>query len=137
MILFVGDKPSPSMERNAPAFRGARCEKRLISWIHYIMGYTPLHEALGLGYVLHAAVVLNRVESRLERTAAYCSERGFPIIALDNNASKDLADLGLEHFKLPHPSGRNRKLNDEAWVLSQLDAAKNYVESKGFGESFR
>ncbi len=49
------------------------------------------------------------------------------IIALGNKVSEVLTLAGINHFKMPHPSGLNRKLNDPKYVHEQLQACKNYL----------
>lgn len=52
---------------------------------------------------------------------------GAPIIALGNNASKALENIA--HFKLPHPSGRNRQINDKAFIDQRLADCIKYIQS--------
>ena len=58
-----------------------------------------------------------------------CTEAVRPdkYVALGNVASGALRRLGLDHFKLPHPSGRNRLLNDPSFIREQLEACRAYV----------
>jgi len=42
---------------------------------------------------------------------------------------KTLKSLGCEHFLMDHPSGLNRKLNDEKYVKSILKACKDYIHN--------
>lgn len=55
------------------------------------------------------------------------------IIALGNLASGALNKLGVHHFKMPHPSPRNRLLNDKTFETNILDECKHYL--KGTNES--
>jgi|TARA_A100001388_G_C28769974_1_gene503210 hypothetical protein len=48
------------------------------------------------------------------------------VIALGNVASEALSKIGVEHFKLPHPSGLNRKLNDKKYVNKVLKECYEY-----------
>lgn len=50
------------------------------------------------------------------------------ILALGNAVSVTLLRLGISHYRLPHPSGLNRKLNDKRYVHEQLVACKNYLK---------
>lgn len=49
------------------------------------------------------------------------------VIALGGFASQVLHKLGVEHFKLPHPSGRNRLLNDRNYEAEQLKLCREYL----------
>jgi hypothetical protein len=49
------------------------------------------------------------------------------IIALGNAPSSALHDMDINHFKLPHPSGLNRQINDPRFVDEQIVACKYYL----------
>ena len=50
------------------------------------------------------------------------------VVALGNEAKKYLLKAGInEFFILPHPSGRNRKLNDAEFVKKTLDQCRDYI----------
>lgn len=113
MILFVGDTPS---KRTHPtiAFRGAACEARLAHWIALVAFDEPF-------------ILINRTDIEFDRTLTMCLTTGVTIIALGLHARKALGSVG--HFMLPHPSGRNRLLNDKVWLASQLHLCKNYIKA--------
>jgi hypothetical protein len=132
MILFVGDKPSSKMKPGAKAFQGAACEARLKEWAEYLTGYsrleTIIRESKPFGYNREYWTVNandGNFESYLETARKYPDI----VVALGNNASDSLTKLGTPHFKLPHPSGRNRQINDKEYIQSRLNACKSYIES--------
>tara|TARA_R100000278_G_scaffold103436_1_gene79847 strand:+ start:266 stop:655 length:390 start_codon:yes stop_codon:yes gene_type:complete len=49
------------------------------------------------------------------------------VVALGGFASDALSKIGIDHFKLPHPSGLNRQLNDKAFVDKVLYECKKYM----------
>jgi hypothetical protein len=51
-------------------------------------------------------------------------------IALGNEAAKVLDKHKLSYFKLPHPSPRNRKLNNEDFIDSELAECYDYLKGK-------
>jgi uracil-DNA glycosylase len=115
VIIFVGDKPSPRMKPGAKPFQGAACEARLKAWI----------KALGLKRYDYTIVNSGDMDFDIYMTTdriAYYSD----YIALGNNASKALRDI--PHFKLPHPSGRNRQINDEALINEKLKKCKEWLK---------
>jgi len=60
----------------------------------------------------------------------YTISKGYnKVIALGNVASEALAKINIDHFKLPHPSGLNRKLNDKVYVQKVLSECKEYYEN--------
>lgn len=110
MIYFVGDKPSKLMKPGAEPFQGAKCEARLNEWIKAV-SYDQ------------AVIIINQVDYLYMWFWA-----GDIYIALGNNASKKLGNL--PHFKLPHPSGLNRQINDEAFIATKLAECKAYIDQR-------
>ena len=48
------------------------------------------------------------------------------IVALGNVASNALNKIGLKHFKMPHPSGLNRQLNNKEFMNDRLNKLSTY-----------
>jgi hypothetical protein len=72
---------------------------------------------------------LKKSEYELERLKLDLS--GFTqVVALGNTAADALDRLGIVYFKLPHPSPRNRKLNDKTYINALLRNCKDYLENK-------
>jgi uracil-DNA glycosylase len=112
-VIFVGDKPSSKNLSIDIPFVGASCFPRLINWIKFISPdyYLTFNSQLDLD--------LNKV--------AQLEKNNFKVIALGNNAHKKLKNCGINHFTLPHPSGLNRKINDDNYIKNVLQLAKQYV----------
>jgi hypothetical protein len=119
MIIFVGDKPSPRMKPGAKPFEGAACEKRLMAWIEQLVKRRPVWRDCELH---------NRIDERFEFHKARALYFGYHLIALGNNASKALK--GIPHFKLPHPSGRNRQINDKEFIKKKLLECKKWLKEQ-------
>ena len=49
------------------------------------------------------------------------------VIALGNVASDSLKKLDIIHFKMPHPSGLNRQLNDKEFEKKKIKECYNYL----------
>jgi hypothetical protein len=49
------------------------------------------------------------------------------IICLGSESSKVLYRHDVDHFKLPHPSPKNRQLNDKRAVEQELKSCKQYL----------
>jgi len=49
------------------------------------------------------------------------------IVALGERVSSILSKNSIAHFKLPHPSGLNRKLNDRTFVEKTLIECRKYI----------
>lgn len=130
MIIFVGDRPSKSMEPGANPFVGAKCRPRLNEWIDHMFPASAQHYFNYGGYLTLYKIVNQCDYTEIEfQLATNCI-----FIALGNNASKKLRFT--PHFKLPHPSGRNRKLNDKKNIQDLLDACKSYIETELKKKSF-
>ena len=51
------------------------------------------------------------------------------VIALGGYVSKTLNTLGIEHYTLPHPSPRNRMMNDQNKVNEILKDCKEWLKA--------
>lgn len=104
-VLIVGDSPSQFNTDTNVAFKGAKCEARLKEWIDYL-GIKP--------------TLINRTCENFEYWVRLYKTSKEPIIVLGNNAEQAVKRMGAEYFKLPHPSGRNRQLNDKKFIEVKL-----------------
>ena len=112
-IIFVGDEPGRLNLNKDIAFVGAKSFETLISWIKTIQPdyYVCLNS--------HTPENLDKIN------ALYNAD--FKVVALGNKASNRLKKLNIEHYKLPHPSGLNRQLNDVAKLNLDLKHCKYYI----------
>lgn len=127
MVIFVGDAPSSKNNSPEVPFVGTQSYKRLLEWIWE------------LDVDLNHVVLANKRNVKkndgkvwefisIDLPGYYVgigSEDKF--IALGKNASEYLKDLKIEHFTLPHPSGRNRVLNDSKKTRKILKECKEYL----------
>lgn len=130
-VLFVGQNPT-SHQAADTAFEGTQSGKRLDAWIAY----------LGIKSVvlINAATKTGRVTladaDRVHVLSAILKYTPDKVIALGSYASRVLKTCSVDHFCLPHPSGRNRKLNDKMWVNAQLSLCKAWLSDvKGIASS--
>lgn len=113
-VCFVGDSPSNTNSHKDIAFVGAKCFPRLVEWIGQIKPdyYVCLNSS--------TATDVDKIFA--------LRDAGFIFIVLGNKASKVLkTELLIEHYLLPHPSGLNRKLNNDMEIRLSLIEAHLYV----------
>lgn len=114
-VVFVGDEPSKTNIRNDIAFVGAKCFHTLVGWI----------KELNPDYYI--CLNSNTIKNLNQIVDLY--DNKFRIVALGERASNVLLNRGIYHFKLPHPSGLNRKLNDKEYIKKQLEECKFWFVS--------
>jgi hypothetical protein len=114
--VFVGDRPSRLNKSPNIAFEGAACYPRLIKWIAKLE--------------LSDYRLKNSHTSDLIAEIKLFRESGFAIIALGKAASERLSAAQVHHFSLPHPSGLNRRINDQNYIEEAL--AEAYLYIRGF-----
>lgn len=111
--VLVGDEPSTTNVHKDLAFVGAKCFPTVIEWIKH----------MSLDYY----VCLNsHTPENLDKIYTL-TQQGFKVIAFGRKASKRLEKLKIEHFVMPHPSPRNRKLNDKQKIALDLLSCQSYL----------
>jgi uracil-DNA glycosylase len=117
-IVFVGDKPSSKNVSKSVPFVGTQSYKNLLEWI-WKMDVDITNVMLANREHVDMWFMCADDESRLHRHT---------YVALGNEASEALQKFKLDHFKLPHPSPRNRQLNDQDFIDSELKKCKDYLK---------
>jgi hypothetical protein len=117
MILFVGDKPSKRTDPNIP-FKNALCEKRLKAWI------------ASLGCKEGEYKIVNSVSEYIDTIVVLANHSNVPVVALGANASEALKAKHINHYKLPHPSGLNRQINDQKFIVHKLQECKRWLTER-------
>lgn len=112
-VLFVGDEPSSKNEYANIPFLSTKSHKTLILWWAQLGNINIIIENSHTPQCLELIQIRNKL--------------GYKIITLGNKASNRLSKLGIDHFKLPHPSGRNRKLNNKEFLAIELNKCYDYV----------
>ncbi len=122
LIYFVADQPSNKNLSPSVPLVGTDSYKTLLEWIgemsiditrvrFYNQTDGPFDNAYSKA-TLNQAVKLEQIK----------------VIALGQKAAGYLNKVGIEeYFVLPHPSGRNRLLNDKELVANKLGACKRYI----------
>lgn len=125
-VLVVGQSPGPKFD--SPVFHTSTTTGRLYAWLN----------DLGLKRVsfINASPDVG--------SSTYCNKdldflyTGYMIgdyggvITLGRMASAAVESIGVLHYyRLPHPSGRNRLLNDPEYVRECLRNCRHYLERHG------
>jgi len=118
-VLIVGLNPA---EENPQGSKRAQTIKRLEKWT----------TELGVEYYsfincIDSAGDYNQLKANFKQLKK-CTKGYDKIIALGNYASLCLKKLNIKHFKMPHPSPRNRKLNDKQFEKDIIKECKKYLE---------
>jgi len=125
-IVFVGLAPSKqNLHPNIP-FLGTKSWTRLQEWIKAVpvgsYGLTNLFR-----HILKEPPSKEALKKAADNISSYC--RGFRYtVALGNEASTALKLAGIEHYKLPHPSGRNRLFNNKAYEPQMLAQFRQWLD---------
>jgi uracil-DNA glycosylase len=128
-ILFIGSNPSVKAG-STEAFTEDTVSGRILrSWIQGVDGIILFDNIVS--QITENNRPLNSDEralaraSLLERIIRINPDR---LVALGKAAQGELEKLNLKHFQAPHPSGRNRKLNDRAYVQAMVESLKRYCQ---------
>lgn len=128
-ILFVGSNPSNSSLTDAAFHGSTRSSKILTEWcssikdamfiyINVLSKKTPENRPLLKSEIINSLSLLK------EDIAGIKPDK---IIALGKTASTALTLLGVDFLEMPHPSGRNRLLNNKEYVNEKIAQLRSYV----------
>lgn len=116
-LLLVGDKPSKKNTDPSVAFVGTRSHKTIENWLSQMVEEGA------------EVVLVNRVDPKFAQLLIHASLQKYKIVALGVEAAQALVNHGITRFfRLPHPSGRNRKLNDKKYVAQVLAQCKQWIK---------
>jgi len=125
MIWFVGSNPSRKNDDKLTPFYGTRSHLTLLSWIAYLdpgkyKFINASNEFDDKGRVKLTGDDYVRLYITLGKHKK--------VVALGQVASEALTKLKIKHFRLPHPSPRNRQLNNPIFIEKELAKCKKFLE---------
>lgn len=130
-VAFVGLCPSKYNTNPNIPFEGTPSHSTLLDWLSAlnISSITLLNLSNRVSRSGEAIrpqdIDYKGLQARLE---AFKENRG-KVVALGGVVSHHLTKMGIEHFKLPHPSPRNRLLNSKAFVEQCLLNCRQWLLS--------
>jgi hypothetical protein len=126
MVLFLAQNPKTEENLRYP-LKGTRSGKTFEAWLAILGGPD--------GKIMNASQKIGKVtwkdyndEEEMRRAIDQYDFTKF--VALGDYASGLFERLGIRHFKLPHPSGLSRKLNDKQEIVRQLNLCRLYIGRK-------
>lgn len=130
MILFVASNPSKLNNDPNIAIIGSKSEQTFNSWAEYLVPSKDYFVINVSDKVTDDNRPLKKTEYDLLKLSNYAINPTFTkIVALGNTAADALDQIGMEYYKLPHPSPRNRFLNNTVQVEAVLEDCKQWLDS--------
>lgn len=134
MIVFVGLAPSSRNEDPHRPFQGTKSGERLNRWIK-----SAEVRSYSLCNLFHHVLVNQPSVEDLRRAALnikdYCRYSDL-VVALGVDVSRALKAAGIEHYRMPHPSGRNRLFNTKGYEEMIVLKLKHQVASASDAHEF-
>lgn len=121
--IFVGLNPSRAVTKVHTKVPKNSAWHRLCSWIDYlgtgVVSFTNLSDDPEWDFkeIDHDLLLMQVLE--YDR-----------VVALGGLVSKTLTALGIDHYTLPHPSPRNRMMNDQNKVNEILKDCKEWLSNQ-------
>lgn len=127
-ILILGQNPSKDNTDPDIPFEGTRSGKILDKWLQDILGDNGC-EIMNCSDNQDFKFTSDNVKF-LATKIGYVANKFDKIVALGKKADAILKLAGVDHFTLPHPSGRNRLLNDKRFVEDMLTECFLYIHDR-------
>lgn len=124
-VLVVGQSPGPKFD--APVITHGSTTGRLYEWLKRLelRRVSFVNACPDQGGALYCNADLDFL------TVCYALGDYGAVITLGRTAAAAIEELRIDHFRLPHPSGRNRQLNDPEFVKEKLKRCRGYLERQG------
>lgn len=130
VILFVGSNPSNASTTNIAFHAQTKSSKILTGWSKDLPGIKVHINVLNEKTDNNRPLNNKEIKLNLERLAIDIKCSGATkIVALGKTAAKALSMMGVPHYEMPHPSGRNRKLNDANYVAAKVKGLTDYISN--------
>lgn len=118
---------NPKTEHNLSyPLEGTKSGDTIIKWVTSI-AYDCNFLVSNASNTIGKPIVTEDDMSRLREE--YSFYRPEKIITFGRVAERTISELGWEYFKMPHPSGLNRKLNNRHYVDKMIQDMVTYIRS--------
>lgn len=131
-ILFVGSNPSNASTCDAAFHGSARSSQILSEWTKDIKAVKVHINVINNTTENNRPLSMSEIKGALPRLSSDIDHiKATKIVALGKTAAKALGRLGMNFYEMPHPSGRNRLLNDPKYVEQKVKGLIEYVNELG------
>jgi hypothetical protein len=135
-IVFVGSNPSNASVPSSAFHGSTRSAQILAQWTKDIdqSSVKTYVNVVEVKTDKNRPLKTSEIKANLSRLIkdVECADK---IIALGKTAAKALSMLGVSFYEMPHPSGRNRLLNDPKYVEQKVKGLLQYCSEEGLNSS--
>lgn len=128
MCLFVGSNPSQASTCDAAFHGSTRSSAILTSWCKnldaILMHTNVLDKKTDDNRPLKKSEISANLDDLRSKIDSIKPDR---LVALGKTAAAALQLLGVDFYEMPHPSGRNRMLNDPSYVAEKVRGLTEFV----------
>ena len=127
-ILFVGSNPSTASVDNSAFHEDTRSGKILMGWIKDIQGSISFVNVADQKTKSNKSLTKAEIKANIEKLKGKIdSIAPQRIVALGKTATYALTLLHLNFYEMPHPSGRNRILNNSNYIEEKIKGLRKYL----------
>jgi uracil-DNA glycosylase len=130
IILFVGSNPSNASTCDV-AFHGSTISSRILtSWCSDLNGILMHINVLNNKTENNRPLKKSEINASLEKLAEKIAIiQPDKIVALGKTAAIALKLLNEKFYEMPHPSPRNRQLNDSEYINQKINKMREYCNN--------
>jgi uracil-DNA glycosylase len=129
-ILFIGSNPSQKSSSIQPFYQDTQSSRVLNSWLDGLICHRVYANVKDTSTAKNKPLSNSEIKKELEALKNKIhSMQPDKIVALGRCAAKALTLLQLSFYDMPHPSPRNRLLNNKALILQKIKGLELFIQS--------
>jgi hypothetical protein len=129
VVLFVGSNPSNASTCDIAFHWTTKSSKVLTKWCQDIDGCKAHLNVSNKKTEDNRALTKEEMQAGLEGLrSSLAGLQATHVVALGKTAAKALTLLGVTFYEMPHPSGRNRVLNDAQYIDEKVKGLLDFVK---------